>query len=245
MNNLPQTMLWGEAAQRASNSCPEVNDQDTEISLVSWLVLVVFLCAFLMFAGTLGHDLVWDDERFIQYAEDVVTEGGVLALVTSEFRPNASDGPNTAYFRPISLASLWLDKHLGADSTVVFHLTNALLDALCSALVLVPFGMVLGSRSGALGGALLFAVHPVHVESVAFVSGRTDLLASVFCLLIGDLWGRLYKGRHLKAAVVIPGGCTTLDFFRGDLLLQQGLAERGDPVFGDGDRGAGSCHWLL
>ena len=99
-----------------------------------------------MFAGTLGHDLVWDDERFIQYAEDMVTEGGVLALVTSEFRPDASDGPNTAYLRPISLASMWLDKHLGADSTVVFHLTNALLHTLCSVLVLVLLGMVLGSR---------------------------------------------------------------------------------------------------
>lgn len=100
MNNPPQTILFGGAAERANAPCPEVNDQDTEISLVRWPVLMVFLCAFQMFAGTLGHDLVWDDKRFIQYAEDMETEGSFLALVTSDFRPDASDGPITAYFRP-------------------------------------------------------------------------------------------------------------------------------------------------
>ena len=63
-----------------------------------------------------------------------------------------------------------------------FHLTNLLLHFACCLLVLrLGLDERLDSRA-AFAGAALFAVHPVHVESVAWISGRTDLIACVLAL---------------------------------------------------------------
>jgi len=159
------------------------------------LVVLIALSAFLVFSGTLGHELVWDDESFIRYSRELVDLGGINALATAEFKPDLTEDYGPGYYRPVSLASLWFDQHVGGSSPWVFHLTNTLLHTLCSVLVLVLLLMVLPSRAGAVGGALLFALHPIHVESVAFVSGRTDLLAAVFSLTAAVLWLKLRQGK--------------------------------------------------
>ncbi|MGQ0721103.1 MAG: tetratricopeptide repeat protein, partial [Candidatus Eiseniibacteriota bacterium] len=71
-----------------------------------------------------------------------------------------------------------------------YHATNVLLHAAAAWLVWLLGRRVLASAFAALVAALLFAVHPVHTESVAFVSGRTDLLASVFALAAAFAWAR-------------------------------------------------------
>jgi hypothetical protein len=64
-----------------------------------------------------------------------------------------------------------------------FHLTNVLWHALVSALVCAYTAKLTGSRPAALTAGILFAIHPAHVESVTFVSGRTDVIATAFVLL--------------------------------------------------------------
>jgi Tfp pilus assembly protein PilF len=80
-----------------------------------------------------------------------------------------------------------------------FHLVNVLLHGSASVLVLLVGFQWFGSRKNiALIAGLLFAAHPVHVEVVAWVSGRSDLLLGLFLLLalLGDCqWGITRKAR--------------------------------------------------
>jgi hypothetical protein len=94
-------------------------------------------------------------------------------------------------FRPIYMMSLWLDRALWGLSPAGFHLTNALLIAVCAALVVQVCRRYTGERALAGAAGLLFALHPYHVENAAWIGARGDPLVAVpflAALLAYDRW---------------------------------------------------------
>ncbi len=97
------------------------------------------------------------------------------------------------YFRPVYLASLWVDWQLWGRSALAFHATNVVLIALAATLV-----VAVARRYGATPGVatlagIAFALHPYHVETAAWIAARGDALYAV-CLLLAFLayerWAR-------------------------------------------------------
>ena len=148
--------------------------------------VVVALVALLLFLPALGYELVWDDLGLVRAVERTVGMSGLRGLFTTPF--SIEVGEPTAYYRPVPCLSLLLDAWLGGGRPAFFHGTNVGLHVANSLLVWLLARRFVASRSAALLGALFFAVHPVHVESVAFVSGRTDLWAAFFSLLATFAW---------------------------------------------------------
>ncbi|MCU0254665.1 MAG: tetratricopeptide repeat protein [Acidobacteria bacterium] len=150
--------------------------------------LAIGLLAVVSFALTLGFDLVWDDPLLLEWTRSCFREGGLTGVLAAPFqlKPEAPLG----YYRPVVMLSLLVDDLAGGGAPLLFHLTNVLLHGAASVLVLLLLSALGAGRWPAAAGAALFAVHPVHVESVAFVSGRTDLLAAVFALAAALLWVR-------------------------------------------------------
>jgi protein O-mannosyl-transferase len=147
------------------------------------LLLVVALG---LYAPTLRHGFVWDDHDFIE-ANPAVRSPGLLgrvpALLGLGFTSSPFDLTAGPYYRPLVVLSLAVDSRLGGGRPFAFHLTNLALNA---AAVLLVHELLRRMRCGepwAFLGALLFAVHPVHVESVAWIVGRTDVLATVWFLV--------------------------------------------------------------
>jgi Flp pilus assembly protein TadD len=151
-------------------------------SLLAFMA-VAFLGAA-VYLVTLPYELVWDDNLILKQTTETVRDHGIVALFTTEFLPEASVG----YYRPIVQFSFWLDSRLAGANPHAFHLTNILLHAVNGGLVFLMLRLVLASGTGAFLGATLFALHPAHSESVAFVSGRTDLWAALFILVAANLW---------------------------------------------------------
>jgi len=86
------------------------------------------------------------------------------------------------YFRPLTMFTYRLEWELWGPKPALFHLTNVLLVAGCALLaVLVIRGFTGDGRLAAWAG-VLFALHPYHIETVAWVAGRTDPLYSLFVL---------------------------------------------------------------
>lgn len=102
------------------------------------------------------------------------------------------------YYRPLVFLSYILDAALaGREHASWFHTTSVALHLLNTLLVLLLAGRWLpGDVLGMGGAALLFAVFPTHVESVAWISGRSDLLMTTFLLAAAllHLDGRLWAG---------------------------------------------------
>jgi hypothetical protein len=105
-------------------------------------------------------------------------------LLSSDFW--SSTGADSGLWRPLILLSYWIDGRLGGWLPTWFHVVNLISHALATA----AFALLLGELgAGALAvwlAALWFAIMPVHVESVAWISGRTDVWCALFGLLA--LW---------------------------------------------------------
>ena len=130
------------------------------------LVVAVLLC----YGHTLPGPFLWDDEVHI------VGEPRLESWPTA----NLWDVRD----RRLTLLSLAADYHLwGGRKPWGFRLTNLLLHSLSALLVCALFGRLGLGRRSAWFGALLFAVHPVAIPAVTYVSGRGDALYLVLLLM--------------------------------------------------------------
>jgi hypothetical protein len=141
----------------------------------------VVLAALLTYAASLGNGFVWDDPVIVErQLVAFASVGDVLAPPRDipQFSPD--------YYRPLTIATYLVDRGIGGERPFAFHLSVVLAHALASllfwALAAQLFGARPGAAIGALGAGLLFAVHPVHSESVAWAAGRSDVLATAFLL---------------------------------------------------------------
>ncbi len=191
--------------------------------LVLVLALAVMGVAFLVYAGSLDNEFVWDDpivfDRQLPFFDDL---GDVFFPA-----PNIPQF-GEHYYRPVGVISYlvdeWVAKTFWPEAKreearrVVYHTSPVVYHAIATGLVFA-LGLALlrlrpdaGSRAStapliAAAGALLFAVHPIHVESVAWMAGRSDVLCGVFFLLALLLFLRYRTrgGPAFFAASVVAG----------------------------------------
>lgn len=149
----------------------------------AWIPLAVVLLALAVFANSLRNNFVWDDNELIVDNPAVHTLSDVCQFFTSHFWSQSSQPSARGYYRPLVLLSYALDYRIWGPNPAGFHLTNMLWHALASALVCMLAWRLTSSRAASVAAGALFAVLPVHVESVTFISGRTDVIATVFILL--------------------------------------------------------------
>ena len=125
-----------------------------------------------------GFDYVaYDDDLYI-YENDRILQG--LSVSNAKWAMTAEVGEN---WHPMTLISYMIDVELFGPDPGAQHLVNLLMHALNSVLLFFAlFYMTSGKWAGFLV-AVLFAVHPLHVESVAWISERKDLLSTFFMLL--------------------------------------------------------------
>lgn len=134
--------------------------------------------AMLLFVQTVRHPFFYDDLAYVE-RHPVVRAGEASPRVF--LHPLSPVAPGL--YRPVTVLSYVLDAKIGGMKPWIFHAGNILLHAIASLLVFFLARTLLQKDIPALAASLLFAVHPVHTEAVAWVSGRSELLAAVFVLL--------------------------------------------------------------
>jgi len=139
------------------------------------LVGLLLAAVVLAYANTLGNQFVLDDDLYIMSNAQVTSP--TLSLL---FSPN----PVSSVYRPLAFASLALGWALSGTEPFAYHLLNLLLHAGVTWLLYILLQELLVARpegkTVAFAAALLFAVHPIHTEAVAWVVGRAELLAAGF-----------------------------------------------------------------
>jgi protein O-mannosyl-transferase len=147
------------------------------------LTAIVFAAALALYVPAVRYGFVWDDRSLIlenRYLHDV---SELPSNLTHDFFRRSNDPTEIGHWRPLVTATYMADWALGGGHPHVFHAHNAFLDALAAALI-VLLALELGlTEQGAIAAGLLFAVLPAHVEAVAWISGRTDLLCGVLVLV--------------------------------------------------------------
>ncbi|MFH1996764.1 MAG: tetratricopeptide repeat protein, partial [Candidatus Omnitrophota bacterium] len=178
-------------------------------------VIILVLISAALFANTLGNSFIWDDEELIVKEPYIKNLSNIPFLFSTHYWKHFFPGSKGQY-RPIRAVTLAFDYSLWHDRPRGYHLTNLILHMLnvCIAYFIFlrlfsgkerpdPSGSTpRGGKLFPFFGALFFAAHPVHVESVAWIKNRSDLLASFFFLAAFLLFIRCVSRAGRKAGII-------------------------------------------
>lgn len=173
--------------------------------------LALAVISSVVYANTIGNDFVWDDEHLILLDNRLTDDSPVHTLFTVDFFAQHDDKVRYGYYRPVVTLSYFLELTIFGRNATGFHLMNLLMHIMCVLLVW-SLGRRLfeGKEAWAVAGAMLFAVHPVHTESVSWISGRTDVLATLFFLLALNVHIRFNDASRTRSLATVLISCACL-----------------------------------
>ena len=145
-----------------------------------FLTLLIFTAYF----SSLFGPFIWDDKYHIISNPGI--KGGWDSVINA-FNPEkwtltAENETSKSFFRPIHTLHFILDYRLWGLDPFGYHLSNTLLHLFNTFFLYVISLKILENKRVSIIGAALFAVHPVHTESITFISARLDLLCGFFLL---------------------------------------------------------------
>ncbi len=168
-----------------------------------WFFLVALAIAALSYSNSLQNQYAFDDLHLIAESSTITGIENIPRLLLS--------GKLSAYYRPLRTISYTLDYTLNkkfwyrfanqqwTDRGLVpfgYHISNIFYHGIVALLVyLVIFALTSSARTAFIG-ASLFALHPVHTDSVTYISGRRDILFTLFYLAGFYCFLRYRQGRH-------------------------------------------------
>jgi protein O-mannosyl-transferase len=157
--------------------------------------LILFLLGLLPYVNTLFNDFVYDD-HFQVVGNPYVHSFRYLRQIftTTVWSFQGAQGA-TNYYRPMMSLGYLLTYKIGGAIPFSFHLANLALNGLAVWLVFYVLRRFSGERVGLIAAGL-FALHPIHTESVAWIAAVTGLELAVFYLAAFLLFVRLPESSH-------------------------------------------------
>ena len=147
-----------------------------EQNLGRWIPAIFAALILISYLPVWQNTFVWDDKPYI-ILNDYVKNFDLKGLLTEYHVGN---------YHPLTMLSLAIEYFLVKEQTWLYHLDNLILHTLNSWLVFKLIQKLNNNFWVALFTGALFAIHPLHVESVAWVAERKDVLYTIFLLL--SLW---------------------------------------------------------
>jgi tetratricopeptide (TPR) repeat protein len=152
----------------------------------AWIALAAAYCA--CFARTLDYGLVWDDAVLPKFGSGGVRLSQLLLAPQQAILDPVENARTAAVmrvdsYRPLQSLSHVIDARWLSAWPAAMHLHNLVLGAINVVLAHCIALRLGASRGAALFAAAVFALHPLQVEPVAYVSARGDLIAALFALL--------------------------------------------------------------
>jgi tetratricopeptide (TPR) repeat protein len=137
-----------------------------------WAAILIFSATLLAYLPAMRGGMIWDDDAHVTRPDLRSLQG--LERIWCEV------GATQQYY-PVLHSAFWAEHRLWGDATLGYHLLNVLLHATAACL----FALILRRLAvpGAWFAGLIFALHPVGVESVAWISEQKNTLSAVFYLL--------------------------------------------------------------
>lgn len=159
---------------------PQSGGATALLRLRPWMVATTLAVAtVLVFMPAVGFDFVnWDDNRYL-FDNDGLVSGGLTA------RNVARAMTETTFYNwaPLTILSYQCDATLHGMRPWGFHLTNILIHAGSAAVLFETLRRMTGRIGLSTAAAAVFAVHPLRVESVAWVAERKDVLSVLFLMV--------------------------------------------------------------
>ena len=191
---------------------------------------IILLLTFIAYSPVLNNGFTnWDDPLY-------VTENPLIRTFNFHHFQLWFTQPFQGLYQPLILASLAIDYSFHGLNPYYFHLTNLILHLANTLLVFIFIRKLFKNRISALLVALLFGLHPIHVESVAWITERKDVLYTFFFLIALIFYLNFRQSEKRKyyaltmlffilaliskvSAVVLPLLLILIDYYHGRKLF--------------------------
>jgi tetratricopeptide (TPR) repeat protein len=165
------------------------------------LFLFLFFISLILYANSLSGDFILDDKL-------IIVDNGLIKHIRTIpmlFITQAFEQPGNLnlyegayrYYRPLMTLSFAMDYSIWKLNTAGYHLTNIAVHSLNAFLVYcLIYGLFINFPL-ALLSSILFCVHPIHSQSVSYITNRSELLVSLFTLMPLVFYIRYAKSRSI------------------------------------------------
>ncbi len=193
------------AVSRMKVRARTVKTRSPSLSVQLGVCAVIIILIWIVFGQTLGHDFVNYDDKTYVYGNPLVSAGLSIhglsrALVDTQ----------TNNWHPLTLVSHMIDCQLYDLKAGGHHFTNVLLHTIAAVLLFFWLRNVTGRFWCSAFVTALFAIHPLRVESVAWIAERKDVLSAVFFFLTLGAYVRYTCarsiGRYLTMSILFACG---------------------------------------
>jgi hypothetical protein len=190
-------------------------------------LLLVFVAAVALYLPTVRYGFVQDDRAIIASNPAAHSIGTALAAFDDPYWPRET---GAGLYRPVTILSYAIDWTVSGGRPGWMHVMNALWHGLSTVLLVMLLARWLPTL-GAVGAGVVFAWHPIHVEAVASLVGRAELLAAVGIL------GAVLAARRRRWALAVL--CAAFAMFSKEhgviagvtILLDKWLHESDEPPY--------------
>jgi protein O-mannosyl-transferase len=184
------TAKAGSPVAKADSAVPARRDR------TPWACAGLFAAVLVAYWPTLQGSLIWDDDAH-------VTKPALRSL-HGLWRIWFEVGATQQYY-PVLHSAFWIEHLLWGDATLGYHLTNLFFHATAACLFALALRRLWKREDAAWLAAFLFALHPVGVETVAWISEQKNTLSAVFYLLSALAYLRFDRERGKGTYVLALG----------------------------------------
>lgn len=188
----------GKASRRRQRDEPATAPEAAPAGRGLWISLGLIAVNLAVYSQVIHFGLVsYDDVHYLKLSPHLsngLTLSGVKWALTTFFFAN---------WHPLTWLSYMLDVELYGLNPGGFHAMNVALHTLASLLLFRMLRRLSGAEFPSAFVAALFAVHPLHVESVAWVSERKDVLSAVFLMLALSAYGAYARRPGLRRYLLV------------------------------------------
>ncbi|HNQ13161.1 MAG TPA: tetratricopeptide repeat protein [Bacteroidia bacterium] len=164
--------------------------------LYLWLAGILLL-TIIAFSSSINNGFTnWDDPKYL-------TENPLIRSLSSD---NIHKIFTEAYFgnyQPLHILSYAIEYSFYELDPTGYHTTSVVMHLLCTALVMWFIWLISGSSLITIIATLLFGVHPMHVESVAWAAERKDLLYTIFFLFAAIFYVKYIKSNYKNSFLLL------------------------------------------
>jgi hypothetical protein len=186
-------------------TAPELTNQREDHRLAVAACVFLSVIVWLVFAQTIGHDFInFDDDKYVYENAEVsrgLTLDGFKWLLTHS---------HASLWHPLTTLSHMADCQIYGLRPAGHHFTNVLLHNIAAVLLFLVFAQMTGRVWPSAFVAAIFAIHPMRVESVAWVAERKDVISGVFLMLTLAAYTRYARApsaaRYLTMSIFVICG---------------------------------------
>lgn len=177
----------------------------------------ILLISILVYSNTINSGFVWDDRGTIVSNTSIKSIKNIPSFFTKD-QWKTTGNPSSSYYRPIANTFWLIEFQLWGNDPLGYHITSIILHAFFSLLLYLLCFRISGSNIAAIFSAMVFSVHPVHTENVAWITGVTYMVCAIL-ITTSLLFYMNYSERQSKASLSISLICFLFAVFSYEYAL--------------------------